>query len=170
MVFLFRGKGIRLLRSSIQMSPLQLAAVSLSSKAKSFIKIGRISRNRKVSTFRELLAVSLLMKAFAKSLQAQLVTWFTNNQYVVSVVNCGSKVPALQDLAMDSYQSCLLNGVSIDMPWIARDLNSAADDTSKFIDHDDYTNKDIVCNALDEYEVFLPVIGSLACTMPKFSV
>jgi len=90
------------------------------------------------------------MKAFAKSLQAQSVTWFTNNQNVVSVVKCGSKVPALQDLEMDIYQSCLLNGVSIDMQWIPRDLNSVADDISKFIDHDDCTIIDIVFNALDD--------------------
>lgn len=102
------------------------------------------------STFRELLAVSLSMKAFSESLQAQSVTWFTDNQNVVRIVNCGSRVPALQDLAMDIFQTCLLNSVSIDMQWIPRDLNSAADDISKFIDHDDYTINDTVFNAVDD--------------------
>lgn len=51
---------------------------------------------------------------------------------------------------MDIFQTCLLNGVSIDMQWIPRDINSAADDISKFIDHDDYTINDTVCNALDD--------------------
>jgi len=51
---------------------------------------------------------------------------------------------------MDIYQSCLLNGVSIDMQWMPRDLNSAADDISKFIDHDDCAINDIVFNALDD--------------------
>ena len=90
------------------------------------------------------------MKAFIESLQAQSVTWFTDNQNVVRIVNCGSRVPALQDLAMDIFQTCLLNGVSIDIHWIPRDLNSAADDMSKFIDHDDYTINDTVSNALED--------------------
>ena len=100
------------------------------------------------SSIRELLAVSLSMKAFTESLQAQSVTWFTDNQKVVRTVNCGSRVPALQNLAMEIFQTSLLNGVSIDMQWIPRDLNSAADDISKFIDHDDYTINDTVFNAL----------------------
>jgi len=77
-----------------------------------------------------------------------LVTWYNHN--VVSIVNCGSKVPALQDLAMDIYQSCLLNGVSIGIHWIPRDLNSATDDVSKFVGHDYYTINDVVFNALDD--------------------
>ena len=103
------------------------------------------------STFRELLTVSLSMKAFTESLQAQSVTWFTDNQNVVRIVNCGSRVPALQDLAMDIFQTCLLNSVSIDMQWIPRDLNSAADDIRKFLDHDDYNINDTVFNALDDW-------------------
>ena len=45
----------------------------------------------------------------------------------------------------------LLNGVSIDMQWIPRDLNGPTDDISKFIDNDDYTiTNDTVFNALDD--------------------
>ena len=96
------------------------------------------------STFRELLAVSLSLKAFTESLQAQSVTWLTDNQNVVRIVNCGSRVPSLQDPAMGIFQTRLLNGVSIDMQWIPRNLNSTAGDISKFIDHDDYTINDTV--------------------------
>ena len=102
------------------------------------------------STFRELLAVSLSMKAFAESLKAQTVTWFTDNQNVVRIVNSGSKTPALQELAMDIYRSCLLNGVNIDMQLIPRDINSVADDISKLFDYDDYMMSDAVFNALDD--------------------
>ena len=69
------------------------------------------------------------MKAFTECLQAQTVTWFTDNQNVVRIVNCGSRVPTLQDLAMYIFQTGLLNDVSIDMQWIPRDLNSATDAT-----------------------------------------
>ena len=51
---------------------------------------------------------------------------------------------------MDIYRSCLLNGVNIDMQWIPRDLNSVADDISKFIDYDDYMMNDAVFNAFDD--------------------
>ena len=102
------------------------------------------------STFRELLAVSLSVKAFVESLRAQTVTWFTDNQNVVRIVNSGSKTPALQELAMDIHRSCLLSAINIDMQWIPRDLNSAADDISNFIDYDDYTINDTVFSALDD--------------------
>ena len=102
------------------------------------------------STYRELLAVSLSLKSFNESLKAQTVTWFTDNQNVVRIVSCGSKVPMLQELAMDIYQSCLQNAINIDIQWIPRDLNSAADDFSKFIDYDDYTINDSVFNAVEE--------------------
>ena len=103
-------------------------------------------------------------------LKGQSVAWFTDNQNVVRIVNRGSKVPALQEIAMDIYRTCLLNGVSIDLQWIPRDLNSAADEISKFIDHDDYTINDMVFNALDGLWVLIPAIGSLARIIPKSSV
>lgn len=39
---------------------------------------------------------------------------------------------------MDIHLSCLLNAINIDMQWIPRDLNSVADDISKFVDYEDY--------------------------------
>lgn len=43
---------------------------------------------------------------------------------------------------MDIHRSCLLNAIDIDIQWIPRDLNSAADNISKFIDYDDYMMND----------------------------
>ena len=94
--------------------------------------------------------MSLSVKAFVESLRAQTVTWFTDNQNVVRIVNSGSKTPALQELAMDIHRSCLLSAINIDMQWIPRDLNSAADDISNFIDYDDYTINDTVFSVLDD--------------------
>ena len=99
------------------MHPFQLTAVSVSSKAKSFFQNWSDFEKSQSSTFREVLAVSLPIEAFIESLNAQSVTWFTDNQNVISIVNCGSKVPVLQDLAIDIYQNYLLNGVSIDKQW-----------------------------------------------------
>lgn len=75
------------------------------------------------STFRELLAVSLSLQAFTDSLGAQTVVWYTDNQNVARIVNIGSKVPALQKMALDIHRGCLSRGISIDMQWIPRDFN-----------------------------------------------
>ena len=102
------------------------------------------------STFRELLAVLLSLQAFIDSLRAQTVVWYTDNQNVARIVSIGSKVPALQRMALDIHRLCLLASVSIDMQWIPRDLNIIADDISKFIDLDDYSINDGVFYSLDE--------------------
>ena len=121
--YLFGLSGASLRRSSIPMPLAQLAAVSSSLRVRCSIKTGRILKKAQSFTFRELLPVSLSMKAFAEYLKAQTVTWLTDNQNFVWIVYSGSKTPALQELAMDIYRSCLLNGVNIDMQWIPRDLN-----------------------------------------------
>ena len=91
------------------------------------------------STFRELMAVSLSLYAFVGELKSRTVSWFTDNQNVVSVVNKGSKVSELNSISLDIFQKCRLNGMSIDVNWIPRDLNYVADEISKIIDYDDYT-------------------------------
>ena len=102
------------------------------------------------STFRELLAVLLSLQAFIDSLRAQTVVWCTDNQNVARIVSIGSKVPALQRMALDIHRRFLLASVSIDMQWIPRDLNTIADDISKFVDLDDYSINDGVFYSLDE--------------------
>ena len=78
----------------------------------------------------------------------------------------GSKVPALQRMALDIHRLCLLASVSIDMQWIPRDLNIIADDISKFVDLDDYSINDGVFYSLDE--LWGPVTDLLAITTPSF--
>ena len=102
------------------------------------------------STFRELLAVLLSLQAFIDSLRAQTVVWYTDNQNVARIVSIGSKVPALQRMALDIHRLCLLASVSIDMQWIPRDLNIIANDISKFVDLGDYSINDGVFYSLDE--------------------
>ena len=102
------------------------------------------------STFHELLAVLLSLQAFIDSLLAQTVVWYTDNLNVARIVSIGSKVPALQRMALDIHRLCLIASVSIDMQWIPRDLNIIADDISKFVDLDDYSINDGVFYSLDE--------------------
>lgn len=101
------------------------------------------------STYRELLAVFLSLKAFQVVLKSQLVLWYTDNKSIVSIINHGSKVPLLQEIALDIHQICLLHAISLDMQWIPRDLNTRADEVSRIIDFDDYSIHDGVFYDLD---------------------
>lgn len=102
------------------------------------------------STFRELKAVSLSLDAFIEELKSRTVSWFTDNQNVVSIVNKGSKVPELNSISLEIFQKCMLNGITIDVNWIPRDFNNVADEISKIIDYDDYTINDDIFAFLDE--------------------
>ena len=94
------------------------------------------------STFRELKAVALSLDAFIEELKFRTVSWFTDNQNVVSIVNKGSDVPDLNSIALEIFQKCMLNGITIDVNWIPRDFNSVAGEISKIIDYNDYTIND----------------------------
>ena len=91
------------------------------------------------STFRQLKAVSLSQDAFVDEFKSQTVSWFTDNQNVVSTANKESKVSELNSISLDIFQKCMLNGITIDVNWIPRDLNYVAAEISKIIGYDDYT-------------------------------
>ena len=55
----------------------------------------------------------------------------------------------MQDIALDIFSICVRNGISLDVQWIPRDLNSIADDMRRVIDFDDYTIHDDVFDTLD---------------------
>lgn len=107
-----------------------------------------VERNNS-STWRELKAVELALISFAPSLLGKQVAWFTDNTNVVSIVHSGSKVTELQDLALRIFHVCVSFGISLEMKWIPRDLNSFADHLSRIIDFDDYTINDDVFQILD---------------------
>ena len=65
-------------------------------------------------------------------------------------MNIGSKVPALQRMALDIYRLCLLASVSIAMQWIPGALIVIAEDISNFVDLDDYSINDRVFYFLDD--------------------
>ena len=90
----------------------------------------------------------LSLQAFIDFLSARTVVWYYQN--VARIVNDGSKVPALQRMALDTHCLCLLASVNIDMQWISRDFNIIADDIGKFVDLDDYSVNDGVFHCLDE--------------------
>ena len=116
---------------------LQPAVASLLLTAKFFTKYWSDFERSQSSTFREFLAV-LSLQAFIDSLRAQTVVCYTDNQNVARIVSIGSKVLALQRMALDIHRLCLLASVSTDMQWIPRDLNIIVNDIRKFVDLNDY--------------------------------
>ena len=103
----------------------------------------------KSSTWRELKTVELALISFAPSLHSLQITWFTDNANVASIVHSGSKVPELQDLALRIFHVCASFGISLELKWILRSVNSDADHLSRIIDFDDYTLNDDVFHMLD---------------------
>ena len=76
--------------------------------------------------------------SLAHGLKGHRVAWFTDNQNVVSIVSSGSRVKELQSLALEIFELCVTNCISLERKWIARDLNTKADLMSRIIDFDDF--------------------------------
>ena len=107
------------------------------------------AESSKSSTWRELAAVYLALTTYVDQVKNNNVTLYTDNQNVVSIIECGSKVRELQDLALDIFVLCNTNQVCLCPLWLPRDQNTVADDISKTIDYDDYSVQDDVFFYLD---------------------
>ena len=70
-------------------------------------------------------------------MKSRTVSWFTDNQNLVFILNKGSKVPELNFISVDIFRKCMLNGITIEVNWIPRDFKNVADEISKIIDYDD---------------------------------
>ena len=110
-----------------------------------------IAETAQSSTWRELKAVCLELKAFASRLSGSKVIWYSDNQNVAYILLNGSRKADLQLLALQAFHICLQFGISMDPKWIPRDLNSRADLISKLIAFDDYELNDVIFQGLDEF-------------------
>ena len=102
------------------------------------------------STWRELKAVDMVLRSFVDKLGGHIIKWYTDNQNVVRIVQCGSRKPHLQDGAMSIYQLCMSNGIKLEMAWIPRTLNEYADSISRIVDYDDWRIDHGMFNYLDQ--------------------
>ena len=57
----------------------------------------------KSSTWRELQAVRLVLDSFQDKLKNERIRWFSDNQNVVRIVQCGSRQPYLQSEALSIF-------------------------------------------------------------------
>ena len=95
------------------------------------------NESKKSSTWREVKAIGLCIESFGQKLRDSTVTFFTDNQNAVSIIEKGSKVPELQSMALSVFNTCSLHNISLYVQWIPREENEKADALSRIIDIDD---------------------------------
>ena len=84
------------------------------------------------STFRELKAFYLLVKANIQFFCHKKVKVFTDNENAFRIVLFGSPKQPPQSVAIDLFQLCLTNDIQIETQWIPRYANQKADIISRF--------------------------------------
>ena len=58
------------------------------------------------STYRELSAVLLSLESSSKELTSQTIAWFMGNQSVLSIIEKGSNISDLQEIATKIFDRC----------------------------------------------------------------
>ena len=92
-----------------------------------FHKNWSAAESQNSSTWRELAAVKLVLEAFSTNLAGHRVRWNTDNQNVVRIVQVGSMVEDLQDLALNIFLFTSHHQIQLEASWVPRDKNSEAD-------------------------------------------
>ena len=93
------------------------------------------------STYRELVAVSHAVNSFLPQIAHSKVKIRVDNQSAARIIDVGSMKDELHSIAMEVFFTCLKNGVSLEIEWIPRTLNEAADAASReaqLVDTDDW--------------------------------
>lgn len=109
-----------------------------------------LEESQKSSTWRELFAIKFALESFATPLASQRVRCNTDNQNVVRIIQVGSMVKELQDLALDVFLLTSQRQIQLDVSWLPRNQNIQADFLSRIVDFDDYSVHDEVFFQLDE--------------------
>ena len=68
----------------------------------------------KSSTFRELLAILLVLKSCVKQIQLKKVKVFSDSQSACRIVQVGSRIPELQNIATDIFKICFTNDIMME--------------------------------------------------------
>ena len=90
------------------------------------------------SNGRELLAILYSLKSFKSLIQGKVVKLYTDSKNVSIIASKGSTALRLQRHALEIFQFCAVNNVSIEFEWVPRSLNEYADSLSRVIDFDDW--------------------------------
>ena len=93
------------------------------------------------STFRELVAASHALHSFLPKIKHSKVKLLVDNKSAARILDVGSMKAELHKIAMDVFFLCIKNGISLEVEWIPRNLNEAADAVSReaiVVDTDDW--------------------------------
>ena len=99
------------------------------------------SERAKHSTFRELTAVQHALESFLSSIRHSKVKMMVDNQSAARILEVGSMKTELHQIAMEIFFLCLKNGITLEVEWIPREENEAADSASRMaamVDTDDW--------------------------------
>lgn len=97
-----------------------------------------VEQSGKSSTFRELLAILLVLQTSVERLKHKKVKIFSDSQSACRIVQVGSRIPELQTIAVDIFNICFINDIMIETQWIPRADNRIADVLIKTIKLDDW--------------------------------
>lgn len=90
------------------------------------------------STFKEIRAINLALQAYAPLLSGKPVKWFSDSQSCVHIVQSGSTKLDLHSEAMGIFNICMKFNIDLRIQWIPRELNTVADDISKYRSTDEW--------------------------------
>ena len=76
------------------------------------------TESKQSSTWRELKAIYLVLKSYAKKLEGHIVKWLTDNQGTMCIVRAGSRKEHLQDGALVIFELCFTHSIRLEMDWI----------------------------------------------------
>ena len=105
----------------------------------------------KSSTYRELLAVFHSVQTFAQFLKGQKLKIFSDNQNVIRILSVGSKIPALNSIAISLFKFSLAHSISFQFQWIPRSQNAKAVYLSRLVDADDWYLNPQLCQLLSSF-------------------
>lgn len=104
----------------------------------------------KSSTFREIRAVKLALRAYGENLKDQSVKWFSDSQACVQIIQVGSTNLELHEESRDIFDQCSKLNIDLKIQWIPRDLNQVADEISKTSCTDEWRVSDEFFSFIDE--------------------
>ena len=104
----------------------------------------------KSSTWRELKATELVLWSLGGHLEGRECRHRTDNQAAARILEFGSKVPELHDIALDIFLLCRQRNIRLVPEWVPREQNQRADYYSKLVDADDWMLSPQVFKELDK--------------------
>ena len=88
------------------------------------------------STWRELVAVSRVLKSMVLKLSGKRVHWFTDNLNIVHILKVGSRKPQLHEEVLKVFNMCVEHQIKLEPEWVPREENTIADCISRIVDYD----------------------------------